>query len=143
MELLEVKSELSVGVRILDCDHREMAEAISDINTAVLADQERSRTGQLLRRLARFTLTHFQLEEEMMAATKYPGMAVHRINHHCLMGQLGALISRYGRGGFALNAHSLNFLSHWHTTHIEKEDLHYGLWLSQDTRRAPGKISSR
>jgi len=135
MEVMTRKHELSVGVRILDLDHREMEESIWDICTAVKVEQDRSLTGPLLRKLARFTLTHFALEEEMMRATLYPGMAVHRSNHQCLLGQLGKLIACHDKGGLVLKPNSLDFLSDWHTAHLQRDDRYYGLWLNQPGRR--------
>jgi hemerythrin len=135
MEVLRRKQELSVGVKILDLDHREMEETISDICSLVKVEQDRSLTGPLLRKLAHFTLSHFALEEEMMTATTYPGLAAHRFNHRCLMGQLGKLIAGHDRGALILDPHSLNFLSKWHSAHILHDDRHYGFWLNRVDRR--------
>jgi hypothetical protein len=74
MEKSTGNSELSVGVKILDFDHREMTEAIHEIGEALARDEDPRQTSSLLHRLAEFTLTHFALEEEMMAATKFPKM---------------------------------------------------------------------
>ena len=131
MDLTNRNGTLSVGVKILDCDHREMSEAISELHAAAVTGKDRSRTGLLLRKLAHFTLTHFALEEGMMGATRYPGMAMHRLNHLSLMGHLGTLISLHDRDGLTLNPNSLGFLHEWHTAHVQNDDLHYGLWLNQ------------
>ena len=77
MEKSTGNSELSVGVKILDFDHREMTEAIHEIGEALARDEDPRQTSSLLHRLAEFTLTHFALEEEMMAATKFPKMGQH------------------------------------------------------------------
>jgi hemerythrin len=124
-------NNLSVGVRILDCDHREMVEALSQLHATVTADQDRSLTGDLLHKLAHFTQLHFELEEGMMRATKYPRAMVHRRTHQELIRQLYALVVRHTRGGQALNFHSLNFLHAWHADHVQQDDRHYGLWVNQ------------
>ncbi len=135
MNSMTRNNELSVGVTILDCDHREMSETINELRTASVRDQDRRRIVQLLRKLADFSLTHFALEEGMMAATRYPGMALHRLHHQQMIERLNAVASQYKRGDLALNHQILGLLSHWHTIHTESDDLHYGLWLNAVGRR--------
>lgn len=123
--------ELSVGITMLDRDHREMTEAIQELKESVWTGKNRSHTVSLLRRLAHFTLTHFALEEGIMAATNYPWMDLHRIEHQCFTGQLASLIAHCTQSGFMQNDPSLEFLSEAHINHIQKDDLRYGLWLNQ------------
>ena len=128
-------SELSVGVRLLDCDHRTLFETIDEIHAAAAKDEDRRRTGALLRRLAGFTLTHFELEEEMMAATRYPGLARHRCEHQRVMRQMKAFVLRQKRSGLPLDLESPSILSKLHATHVQDGDLRYGLWLNETGKR--------
>jgi hemerythrin len=130
MEQSKEHINLNVGVRILDCDHRQMAEVIQELKAATMAKQDQSLTVPLLRKLAHFTMNHFAFEEDMMQTTRYPGMAVHRLNHRHLMGKLGALIAHHDRGGHPLASSSLRFLHESHIGHVHSDDLHYGLWLN-------------
>ena len=130
MDQSKEKINLSVGVRILDRDHRQMAEVIHDLKAATLANRDLSLTLPLLRKLAHFTMNHFAFEEDMMQTTRYPGMAVHRLNHRYLMGKLGALIAHHDRRNLPLASSSLRFLHEWHIGHVHSDDLHYGLWLN-------------
>jgi hemerythrin len=130
MEQSKERINLNVGVRILDRDHRQMAEVIHELKAATLDNWDQSLTVPLLRKLVHFTMNHFALEEDMMQTTRYPGMAVHRLNHRHLMGKLGALIAHHDRGGLPLALSSLRFLHEWHIGHVHSDDLHYGLWLN-------------
>jgi hemerythrin-like metal-binding protein len=122
--------ELSVGVKMLDCDHRMLFETIKELQTAAASDSDPRRTSSLLRKLADFTLTHFALEEGMMLATKFPGMAQHRLHHQRITEQVAALASRYNQNDSALDSQSLSILSDLHADHVRQDDLHYGLWLN-------------
>jgi len=122
--------EMSVGVGMLDRDHREMSEALQELHEAATTGRKRSRTGSLLRRLAHFTLTHFALEESMMGATRYPEMNLHRLKHQWLMQQMENLIARSNLGNFILDDRSLSPIAESHLDHVQKDDLHYGLWLN-------------
>jgi hemerythrin len=107
-----------------------MSNTISELQTVGLTDEDQSRTGLLLRKLADFSLTHFALEEAMMAATKYPQFAQHRLNHQRMIEQMQAFTSSCKLGRITLNRNSLSFLSDLHTTHVQSDDMHYGLWLN-------------
>lgn len=131
MESTSRSGELSVGVRLLDCDHRALFETISDIQRAVAADEDGRRTGMLLRRLAGFTLTHFELEEEMMAATRYPELVRHRQEHNRIMKRMRELVRRHARGGLVMNHEAISVLSELHATHVQDGDLRYGVWLNE------------
>jgi hemerythrin len=122
--------ELSVGVKMLDCDHRALFETINEIQSLAAKDADPRRTSWLLRKLADFTLTHFALEEGMMEATKYPEMDLHRFHHQRITEQVAVLASRQNRDGLALDSDSLSFLSQLHADHVQQDDLHYGLWLN-------------
>ena len=78
------------------------AQAINDLQGAVLKDDQQGLTGPLLRRVAELTRAHFSSEEGLMAANKYPGMALHLFKHKYLVEQVDALQARVNRGGFKL-----------------------------------------
>jgi hemerythrin-like metal-binding protein len=122
---------LSIGVKLLDGDHWAISEALSELQTAVFMDEDRRRTGSLLRKLARLNLTHFALEEGIMVATQYPGLAQHNLRHQWLNEQMDLLVQRYARSRAALDSSSLNFLFESHLIHVSKDDLDFGDWLTQ------------
>ncbi|MGA3160020.1 MAG: bacteriohemerythrin [Terracidiphilus sp.] len=130
MDLTKSNGELSVGVKMLDCDHRALFEIINELQTAAASDSDPRRTSSLLHKLAEFTLTHFALEEGMMVATKYPEMDLHRLHHQRITEQVAALASRYNQDDNALDSQSLSVLSDLHADHVQQDDLHYGLWLN-------------
>jgi hemerythrin len=131
VDLLTKESDLSVGVKILDLDHREMAGTLAQLRTGEVRGEDWRLTGALLRKLANFTLVHFALEEGMMLATKYPGIDLHRAHHHRMMEQMQALVALYSRGGLTTGRPSLDFLFDGHSIHVQKDDLSYGEWLNR------------
>ncbi len=131
MDFMTSTAESTIGIRLLDCDHRMMSEALYDLNEELLKQENRNRIGSLLRKVARFNRNHFQLEESMMAATRYPGLALHRIHHKWLVSQMSSLIADYSRGGLILDQSSVSFLSRAHSIHVEKDDLDFGEWLNR------------
>jgi hemerythrin-like metal-binding protein len=134
MDLRTEGSALVVGVRILDSDHREIADAILDLQTAAAVQEDSGRIRKLLNRLRHFTLAHFALEEGMMAATRYPKLAMHQFHHQRMAAQMRALLSRFDGSHPVLQHNALSCLSEWHDAHVEKDDLQYGHWLDGTTR---------
>lgn len=122
--------ELSVGIKILDRDHREMSETIHELQADIAAGKEQTRTGLLLSKMAGLTLAHFTLEEGMMAATKFPGLAMHRRRHQRMMEEVRAFAARRNWDGSASNPNSLWFMTGWHSAHVGRDDLDFGLWLN-------------
>jgi len=120
---------------VFDREHLELVETINELQAAVDAGGERSAIGPLLSKLAKDTKAHFLSEEAMMAASKYPGLALHRMKHQRLLVQLNALLMRYARDDSTMNMHSLNFLRDWLNSHIQNDDLNFGLWQNEHGKR--------
>ncbi len=137
MRSITGSGELTVGVRILDCDHRQMAETIMELQVEIAAGRRRGQAGLLLTRLAGFALVHFALEESMMAAAKYPGLDLHCLSHQRMMRQIRAMTLRRAGAGYAQGDCSLCLPVDWHSTHIENDDLDFGLWLNEIDRGYP------
>jgi len=119
----------SLGVSLLDRDHNELEEILAEIRFRAELGLAGPGINALLRKLAHRTRLHFALEEEMMSATRYPGMAVHRLQHQWLIDQIRFLAGRTARKALVNGPDSLNFLSESHFNHVRIADLHYGLWL--------------
>jgi hemerythrin-like metal-binding protein len=127
--------EMSVGIEVVDNEHRELAQAINELHAAIADIDKQSLTSPLLLKVAELTRAHFASEEMMMAANNYLGAALHAFKHLYLMQQLDALVARVNRGGFKLNEHSLKFLHDWFSTHIQKEDAQFAVWLNDVGKR--------
>jgi len=69
MPLLTWNPEMSVGVHALDEDHKRLIAMINE-RIPMLAGQH-DVVGGVLRRLANYTVEHFQREETFFAETKY------------------------------------------------------------------------
>ena len=131
MALLTWTSKYSVGVKALDSQHTVLFGLLNDLHDAMMKGQAQSLSGPLLRKLVEYTHTHFAAEEQSLAATKYPGLADHRIKHRELIQQVTEYADRFDRGEVTLNIQLMNFLRDWLSTHIQKVDHDYGPWLNE------------
>lgn len=135
MALLNWSRDFVIGIGIFDKEHREIVDKINELQAAVEGGLGRAVTGPLLCKLASDTVAHFKAEETMMASVIYPGLILHGMKHQRLLEQLNAFLARYSRDGSAMDRHSLNFLRDWATTHIQSEDMNFGLWLNEHGKR--------
>jgi hemerythrin len=65
----------------------------------------------------------------MMAASKFPGVALHRMRHQWMLQQIGHLAGYWGREKTAPTREPVGLLWESHIAHLESEDRAYGLWL--------------
>lgn len=135
LPLIVWSDQFKIGIGFLDKEHRELIDAVNALHDAIEAVAEPSKTSALLRKLADETVAHFRSEETMMAATKYAGLALHSIKHQYLAQQMEAFLTRFNRGGFVLDRHSLLFLTDWISVHIQREDKNFAEWLNEVGKR--------
>jgi hemerythrin len=132
----------SVGVRLLDCDHREMGEILRELSSNVASGKPMQDTARLLKAIRQITLTHFAMEESMMLATRYPGLAVHRLQHLWLVEQTEALALRARKQCLYPGDQLLAFLTGSHLSHVHHSDNQYGSWLAQTFIASPPHMGS-
>jgi hemerythrin len=120
----------SVGVKLMDRDHDCLSEILGEIQFRVAAGLGGAKTGEMVRQLAHHMQLHFALEEGMMEASRFPGIAIHQLQHKLLIDQVHALATQRGSSALRRNAEPLNFLAASHIKHIGYADLHYGIWLN-------------
>jgi len=129
MNAIGESSHPSVGVKLLDRDHGYLEEILREIQFRAAAGFASGQAGVMLRKLAAHMRQHFALEEGMMLATRFPGTALHRLQHQLLLDEIDALATHRGRTALERNAQLLSLLAASHHTHIGSADLDYGLWL--------------
>lgn len=124
------RQQMSVGIKEIDDDHRQLIAIISDFNFAA-----ESRSGQIdegnmrviLAKLQRYAREHFDREEKLQLACNYPGHAENKKQHELLTRQLDDFTRLYtdGKLGSAKSATILmsKFLNRWLVDHILKVDL--------------------
>ena len=133
MDKADYGSEL--GIDVIDRDHREISELLVEINVNEKADGNADRKILLLRDLARASRSHFLLEEWMMGATNYPGLAQHRTRHAWMLEEITRLAEYWGKQRIAPTREPMGLLWESHIEHVECEDQAYGLWLGNSGAR--------
>src|ERR1039457_5895553 len=118
-----------LGITVIDRDHQFISELLLEINFNAAKEGDPRRQIRRLKQLAHLTRSHFRLEEGMMAAARYPGLAVHTLRHEWMMEQIRRLAAYFTGQKNAMTREPMGLLWESHTAHMESEDRAFGLWL--------------
>jgi hemerythrin-like metal-binding protein len=130
MALLSWNPDMSVGVRVLDEDHKKLIAMINELHVSMLEGRSNEVVGGVLRRLANYTVEHFQREERLFAETNYPDAIAHRREHEKLKAQVVVEIQKFQAGSTGIGMETLTFLRDWLKHHIQESDKLYRAHLN-------------
>ena len=131
MPLMTWTEKMSVGVVVLDNDHKKLVEMLNNLFDAMQAGKGRDALGKILDGLVAYTVEHFKREEQLFAQTGYPDAAAHKAQHEDLCKQAVAIQQKYKSGATTtLSLEVLNFLKNWLVNHIQGTDKKYTAHLN-------------
>ena len=88
---------LSVGVKLVDDEHKLLFSIYNDLVTALRTDRPLLLARRVVEELAGYATYHFAHEEELMKAFRYPEFEGHRREHEKLIGRLMEIDQNLGR----------------------------------------------
>jgi len=131
MPLMTWNKKCSVGVRVLDEDHKKLIGFINELYDAIQSGRGKESLGKILDSLVEYVKTHFAREEEFFARTKYAEAAAHKKEHDELTKQVLEAQKKYKAGANGtLSLELMNFLKNWLVTHLQASDGKYGPHLN-------------
>jgi len=117
---------MSVGVALLDSDHKALIDTIDRLHFAVEAGEAPEILDQIFDALVAYVEHHFAREEAVLAACAYPGAAAHKAEHLKFAQDMRYTRDRYFRGEeAAIGRELLDYLKNWLSQHILVEDMAY------------------
>ena len=141
-KFFEWRNEWSLGIEIIDRQHRQLAEMFNKIvelylNNGGQTDSEQ-RSNQLHEQLNIFyekVREHFNDEEGLMLKANYPGHTEHARDHLMLRAELKQYIRHIEQELDHINIGTLDSLKVWFISHIISSDKEFADFLkvhSQD-----------
>jgi hemerythrin len=125
---MEWTPDLSVGVSMIDEQHKTWFKKADDLFEAGKKHQAKEYVGQLLDFLDDYTKKHFNDEEQYMVRIKYPEFNAQKQAHTVFIEQLKKLKKEYSESGgnilVIINANQL--VIGWLTSHISNMDKRIG-----------------
>ncbi len=119
------KEEYSVGVQVLDDDHKKLVQLLNQFTTAYDYAMSESFERQALEDLVDYTKTHFLREEKIMEENGYPDIVAHKEQHRKMIEQVEVFVGLYHQKGHEALEDVSTFLSKWLINHINGTDKQY------------------
>ena len=132
MQRIEWAPEMSVGIDIIDEDHKRLIDLLNAYIDAVDADEGVFVFDSLFCEFFDYTGYHFAREEEMMAEAGYPGLEKHRKGHQGIIEQLQEMRRKVMQSASAeMQDEVREFLLDWLRVHIMIKDQAYAAALRE------------
>ena len=125
MEFIEWQPSMSVGVENFDNEHKQLIGFLNSLNHALTVHSTQKTMEDILNRLVKYTVIHFNHEEEYMKLYDYPDYASHKKEHEELKSQVQEFSRRLAEGKSSFSLELMTFLKDWLTTHILGTDMNY------------------
>ncbi len=123
MTLVEWNQKMSVGVSIIDDEHKKLVGMLNELHDAIDAKQTDEVLGKVLDKMVAYTVYHCKHEESLFARSDYADATQHAKEHADLTKQVLDMQKRCQDGATAtLSTELLNFLKIWLLAHILRSD---------------------
>ena len=133
MSNIQWNESLSVGVGLIDEQHRTWIEHLHKVEAAIQARRGMQQVAGTLDFLVNYTQFHFSTEEKYMEQTGYPGLESHRAKHEELKQTLADLVRDFEEEGVyeKINEAVGTFLGNWLKDHIRVVDQVFAAFLKE------------
>jgi hemerythrin len=134
MNKLQWTDSLSVGIDLIDRQHKQWIDHFNHAADAVATQQSAMHITKTLGFLIDYTETHFATEEKHMAANNYGGLDEHRAKHDELRRTLADLVQDFEEEGvtYKLADATDTFLGNWLIKHIQSVDMKFGAFVKKE-----------
>lgn len=123
------KDEYSVGISMIDEDHRKLIDLINKFQTAVFYHTGGRYEEEALNELVDYTKTHFAREEHLMQKHHYPEFEEHKELHQQMIAEVERFVEQHKKEGHKSLAVVADFLKDWLIHHINGTDKKYSAHL--------------
>lgn len=125
MAFMEWSEKLSIGIKVIDDQHKKLIEQINILHSAMREGKSKEVMGPILEELRAYTKYHFSNEEIAFERYNYSGKMSHIQKHNGFIKRLGEIADQYDSGSMTISINLLDFLNKWISEHIQREDRKY------------------
>jgi hemerythrin len=131
MEKINWSHEYSVGVGIIDEQHKRLVLMINRLIGAKEATTGSEVVSDLITQMTMYAREHFKFEEELMAELGFPLLEQHKQSHIKFRKKVVDLTIAVPLGVPVVPQVILNFLVEWWHNHILHEDMGYKSFFNE------------
>ena len=128
-ELIKWIEAYSVGIEIIDNQHKELIRLINKLYNLYL-NKETDNVFEIISALQDYTNYHFKTEEKLFKEKNYPKAAEHIKIHNEFITEVNKLAEEYKNNSNVLSIKAMTLLQRWLTNHILVEDKKYIKYLT-------------
>lgn len=122
---LEWSEEYSVGVKLIDDQHKKMFEVINQLVDTLSSKPTKEKLGEIIKALLEYKKFHFATEEKYFDEFNYEGAEEHKAAHIKFGERLSEISTKYGDDTIGLAYELVDFLEDWLLDHLMTEDQKY------------------
>jgi len=123
------KNSFSVGIDIIDEDHKKLLGMINQLQTAAHYQTDDSLIESTLNELIDYTKYHFSREEQLMKNNNYPDYEAHKKQHEDMVRQITQFVNEYRVDKTRTVDNVILFLKTWLINHINGSDQKYSPYI--------------
>lgn len=138
MSGIQWSNELSVGVKEIDDQHKELISIANSLIMAVENQAGRPVVEKVITQLRAYTVSHFTAEAKLMQATHFPQLAEHEAEHMKLKKDVQKFQQELYKGKGPTANEVLRFIKGWLLNHILKYDREFARYHKK--QGSQGKI---
>ena len=128
---------MSVGVEILDDDHKKLIGMLTVLLEDGVASKNRDDLVQLLNGLLEYTSVHIAREEDLMDRQGYPDLDAHKAAHRYFVDEVRKLSREYDESNtMMLRIDLILLLKEWLIEHIQSVDMRYKPFMTDSAGAA-------
>ncbi|MCK5037587.1 MAG: hemerythrin family protein [Thermoplasmata archaeon] len=134
MTCIEWNDDLSVGIGLIDEQHKTLIQRLAQLSNAVNTSKGASEILKSLEFMYDYTNFHFADEEKQMEKYNYPGLEGQKKMHAEFIKAIKQLEEDFEEeGATGPLADSINtFLMNWLVKHIKGEDAKFGTYINEN-----------
>jgi diguanylate cyclase (GGDEF)-like protein/hemerythrin-like metal-binding protein len=115
---------LSVGVEVLDNDHKKLLKIINNLSNAIDENMSKEILSGIFADLEEYTVIHFSREESYIKKCNKEGFRAHKTQHDMFVAKIPELKTNLLNSSSYMSAQEITvFLTDWLVNHIISEDI--------------------
>jgi len=120
---VEWDDSLSIGIDVIDEQHRYLIDLINDLFEAVSSKRDSSMAARLIQAAMAYATVHFRSEERMMQHYGYGEIHRHEQQHHAFEAKVHEFYNDMHVNPLVVQLEALLYLRKWLVHHIRVEDV--------------------
>lgn len=127
---MQWEKHYETNIKEIDEQHKGLVDILNQLHNSMLRGNSKIEMGEILEKLANYTVVHFKTEEVLFERHGYPETKLHKAEHKALTDRVLKLVEDHKTGKPIFSSTLLHFLKHWLERHILGSDQKYGSFLN-------------